>query len=128
MIHNCKTLFAFILLILLYDELLADEFYIDSPRNKGILRIEIDNDLIWGDDSNFTSGLSIQYHTTCYRGWNNAETLGLIKWVGNHFPTLNDNDSIVRNSHGIGQNMITPGDIESEIPQEGDLPYAGRKP
>ena len=63
--HNCKTLFAFILLILLGDELLADEFYIDSPRNKGILRTEIDNDLIWGDDSNFTSGLSIQYHTAC---------------------------------------------------------------
>jgi lipid A 3-O-deacylase len=124
-IQIIKTLFALILLILLCDDLLADEFYLDSPRNKGILRIEIDNDLVWGDDSNFTSGLSIQYHTACYRGWNNTETLGLIKWVGKHFPTLNDNDSIVRNSHGIGQNMITPGDTESEIPQEGDLPYAG---
>jgi hypothetical protein len=103
----------------------AEEFYLDSPRNKGILRIEIDNDIVWGDDSGFTNGWSIQYHTACYEGWNNAATLGLVRWVGKNFPSLDDNDSVVRNSHGIGQNMITPGDIEAEIPQEGDLPYAG---
>ena len=31
----------------------------------------------------------------------------------------------MRIGQGIGQNMITPGDITVEVPQEGDLPYAG---
>ncbi len=120
-----RILFTLLVLILLCSEVLADEFHLDSPRNKGILRIEIDNDIVWGDDSGFTNGWSIQYHTASYSGWNNTKSPDFIKWVGKHFPTLNDNDSVVRNGHGIGQNMITPGDTESEIPQEGDLPYAG---
>jgi hypothetical protein len=120
-----KVLLALILLILRCDTLFADEFYLDSPRNKGLLRIEIDNDLVWGADRGFTNGTSIQYHTVSYGGWDKAETLGLVKWIGKHFPTLDDSDSIVRNSHGIGQNIITPSDLEAEIPQEGDLPYAG---
>jgi lipid A 3-O-deacylase len=123
--QNNKSLLVLLLILLLCDELLAGEFYLDSPRNEGILRVEIDNDVVWGADSGFTNGWSIQYHTVSYREWDNAETLGFVKWVGKHFPTLDDKDSIVRNSHGIGQNMITPGDIEAEVPQEGDLPYAG---
>ena len=123
--QNNKSLLVLILILLLCDELLAGDFYLDSPRNEGILRVEIDNDVVWGSDSGFTNGWSIQYHTVSYREWDNAKTLGFVKWVGKHFPTLDDKDCIVRNSHGIGQNMITPGDIEAEIPQEGDLPYAG---
>lgn len=119
------ALLALILLNLMCDILFADEFYLDSPRNKGLLRIEIDNDLVWGDDSSFTNGTSIQYHTVGYGGWDKAETLGLVKWIGKHFPTLDDNDNIVRISHGIGQNIITPSDLEAKIPQKGDLPYAG---
>jgi len=107
------------------NSLFAGEFYLDSARNTGTLRFEINNDVVWDDDSGFTNGWSFQYHTVRYDAWDNADTLGLVKWVGKHFPTLDDNDSIVRNSHGIGQNMFTPGDIEAEIPQEGDLPYAG---
>jgi hypothetical protein len=108
-----------------FEVLKADAFYLDSQSNNGTLRFEIDNDVAWGDDSGFTNGWSIQYHTVRYAGWENAKTPGLIKSIGVHFPTLNDNESIVRNGHGIGQNMITPGDIESEHPLEGDLPYAG---
>ena len=48
-----------------------------------------------------------------------------VKWVGKKIPTLDDEDSIVRIGQGIGQNMITPGDLTAEEPQEGDVPYAG---
>jgi len=118
-------IFAMLSIMHLNNALFAEEFYLDSDRNTGTLRFEINNDFVWDDDSGFTNGWSLQYHTVRYDAWNNANTLGLVKWIGKHFPTLDDNDSIVRNSHGIGQNMFTPGDIEAEIPQEGDLPYAG---
>lgn len=103
----------------------AENFYLDSDRNKGTLRFELDNDMVWKKDSNFTNGWSLQYHTVRYKNWKEARLPRFIKWVGKHFPTLDNDDSIVRNSHGIGQNMITPGNLNAEVPQEGDLPYAG---
>ncbi len=105
--------------------LFAEDFYLDSERNTRTLRLEIDNDLIWGDDSGFSNGWSLQYHTVCRASWEELETVGLIKWVGNHFPTLDDDNAVVRLSHGIGQNIITPGDIRADVPPDGDLPYAG---
>ena len=103
----------------------AEDFYLDSPNNNGALRFEIDNDAAWKKDSNFSNGWSLQYHTVRYSSWEDAETPGIVKWVGKNFPTLDQKDAIVRIGHGIGQNMITPGDLSAEIPLEGDLPYAG---
>lgn len=105
--------------------LYAEDFHLDSPYNLGMLRIEFDNDVLLGKDSNFSNGWSIQYHTKRYDSWDDTEGGGFIKWVGNHVPTLESDDSIVRNTHGIGQNMMTPGNIDVKIPQDGDLPYAG---
>lgn len=113
------------LLISFNNVVFAENFYLDSDRNEGTLRFELDNDTVWNRDSNFTNGWSLQYHTVRYANWEESRVPGFVKWVGKHFPTLDNADSIVRNSHGIGQNMITPGDINAEFPQEGDLPYAG---
>lgn len=120
-----KVLFVALLMQFCNTALFAEEFYLDSPFNKGTLRYEIDNDAVWREDSNFSNGWSLQYHTVRYASWEETKAPGLIKWVGKHFPTLDDDDSIVRNGHGIGQNIFTPGDLKAEIPQEGDLPYAG---
>jgi lipid A 3-O-deacylase len=103
----------------------AEDFFLDSPKNSGTLRFEIDNDIIWSRDSNFTNGWSLQYHTKRYASWDETNAPGIVKWIGNRFPTLCDEDSIVRIGQGIGQNMITPGDLTVEVPQEGDVPYAG---
>lgn len=104
---------------------MADDLYLDSPLNQSTLRFEINNDVIWKKDSNFSNGWSLQYHTKRYAGWDDMRAPELLKWVGNHFPTLGDGDSLVRHGHVIGQNMFTPGDLSAEVPQEGDLPYAG---
>lgn len=104
---------------------LADDFNLDSPRNNGMWRFEIDNDAFLGADSNFSNGWSIQYHTLRYSTWEETDTFVWIKWVGQHFPTLGDEGSIVRFARGIGQNLITPDDITSPNPPAGDLPYAG---
>ncbi len=31
----------------------------------------------------------------------------------------------MRYGQGLGQNIVTPGDIQAEVPMEGDMPYAG---
>ena len=113
------------LLALFNSTLFAEDFNLDSPRNKSTLRFEIDNDAVWDKDSNFSNGWSLQYHTVRYASWEETNAPGFVKWVGKHFPTLDDDDSIVRYGQSLGQNMVTPGDLEAEIPQEGDLPYAG---
>src|SRR6056297_1271225 len=92
-------LFAMLFIMHMGNALFAEEFYLDSARNTGTLRFEINNDFVWDDDSGFTNGRSFQYHTVRYDTWDKADTLGLVQWVGKHFPTLDDNDSIVRNSH-----------------------------
>jgi lipid A 3-O-deacylase len=113
-------------LLLVVECLAGDEkFFLDSPTNKGAFRLEIDNDIIWNRDSNFTNGWSIQYHTVRYESWEETVAPEFCKWIGKHVPTLGDQDSIVRFGQGIGQIMITPEDITNPDPPVGDLPYAG---
>ena len=121
----CRILLITFLLGYFSTNVFAEEFYLDSPRNRGLLRFEINNDAVFDEDSGFSNGWSIQYHSIRYANWDETKAPGFVKWIGKHFPTLNDDDSIVRYGQGIGQNMITPGDLEAEVPQEGDLPYAG---
>ncbi|MBW1694314.1 MAG: lipid A deacylase LpxR family protein [Deltaproteobacteria bacterium] len=120
-----KFLLVFLSLVSFNHTSFAEDFFLDSPRNKGTLRFEIDNDAIWATDSNFSNGWSLQYHTVRYASWEETEAPGFVKWIGQHFPTLDDDDSIVRYGQGIGQNMITPEDIENPNPPVVDLPYAG---
>jgi hypothetical protein len=120
-----KFLLIAFLLVYFNSTLFAEDFYLDSPRNKGTLRLEVNNDAVFDEDSGFSNGWSIQYHSIRYASWEETKAPGFVKWVGEHFPTLDDDNSIVRYGQGIGQNMITPGDLDAEIPQPGDLPYAG---
>ncbi len=120
------TFFLMAFLLISFDSsLFAGDFNLDSPRNKGTWRFEVNNDAVFDKDSNFSNGWSLQYHTVRYASWEETEAPGFIKWVGKHFPTLHDDDSIVRYGQGIGQNMITPENLSLETPQGGDLPYAG---
>lgn len=118
-------LLSIIILIQMNAAAFSEDLHINSPRNKGTLRFEIDNDSIWNKDSNFSNGWSIQYHSVRYEKWEDTKMPWFIKWVGENFPTLGDEKNIVRNGQGIGQNMITPGDLTVEVPQDKDLPYAG---
>ena len=103
----------------------ADPFHLDSPRNRAFLRLELNNDLFFADDSQFSNGFSLQYHGVRYATWEASRAPDIVKWVGEHFPTLGDEDAVVGYGQGIGQNIVTPGDIEMEIPPPGDIPYAG---
>jgi lipid A 3-O-deacylase len=103
----------------------GSDFNLDSPRNSGMVRLEVDNDMFFQDDSQFSNGVSLQYHTIGYDTWEESTAPGFIKWVGENFPGLGDDDTMVRYGQGIGQNIVTPADLEAEEPLEGDIPYAG---
>ena len=103
----------------------ADAFHLDSAFNKGTLRLEIDNDYVWDRNSHFTNAWSIEYYSAGYARWDDARAPAPVKWVGNHFPTLGDDDAMARFGNGIGQNLYTPRDLEAQSVPEGDLPYAG---
>ena len=94
-----------ILLLAVKSDAGDDRFNLDSHFNKGTLRLEIDNDVIWNMDDNFTNGWSIQYHTVRYDTWDEAIAPTLCKWIGKHFPTLGDQESIVRFGQGIRQTI-----------------------
>ena len=64
-----RMLMVGFLLMVTASPLFAEDFYLDSPYNKGTLRFEIDNDAIWDSDSNFSNGWSLQYHTKRYDTW-----------------------------------------------------------
>ncbi|WP_419657199.1 conserved uncharacterized protein, DUF2219 [Desulfosarcina variabilis str. Montpellier] len=125
MVKILQSLFAGFLFLLAYRMLFAGDFNINSIYNKATLRFEIDNDAVWKKDSDFTNGWSLQYHSVRYASWEETGAPGWLTWMGRHFPGLGDDNSIVGYSHGIGQNMITPGDLTNSEPLEGDLPYAG---
>lgn len=103
----------------------ADSLNLDSPRNSKMWRFEIDNDAVLDSDSNFSNGWSLQYHTKRYASWEESNAFNWVKWVGQKVPLLEAEGSIVRYSQAIGQNLITPEDIENPNPDPADLPYAG---
>ncbi len=102
----------------------AERFHLASSYNTGIWRFEINNDIMFNSDSNFTNGWSLQYHTRGYASWEETQAYGAFKWVGQNLPTLNAEGSMVRYGQAVGQNLVTPGDITNPNPPAGDLPYA----
>ena len=78
------------LIVIAHDAASSQDFHLDSPRNNGLLRFEINNDAIWDRDSNFSNGWSIQYHTVRYDNWERSRAPEIFKWVGHHFPTLDN--------------------------------------
>lgn len=120
-----SVLLAVIMLSFFNTNILADEFNLNSQRNTGLWRFELDNDFFMHKDSNFSNGWSLQHHSMRYATWDESEAFSWTKWIGKNFPTLGDEGSIVRYARGIGQNIITPGDISNPNPPPGDLPYAG---
>jgi len=78
---NHVLLVSVLLNFLAAPALFGQDFNLDSFYNKGVLRFEMENDFIYSTDSNFTNGVSLQYHTKRYAGWEESRSPGFIKWV-----------------------------------------------
>ena len=86
-------------------------------------RVEIGNDAFLKEDSNFTSGLSIQFFDDLKAA--DGENFGSgnafnwpLRWVNG-----NRKSGWIREGYAVGQLLVTPGDLQAETWEEGELPY-----
>lgn len=85
-----------------------------------------ENDLYTGSDRDYTNGIKMSWISpdlTSYR-----DSPALPSWSHRLVETLPfmDGPDLLRTvSFSLGQNIYTPEDIEAEIPDENDRPYAG---
>lgn len=122
---SIRVYFLTFLFVLCDHVSLATIKLLDQEINTSILCIEIENDAVWEKDSGYTGGWSVQYHTQLFARWNDSKAPQAIRWIGNKLLAQGNDDSVLRYSHGIGQNIIAPGNLATSKPQKGDLPYAG---
>lgn len=95
----------------------------DQPKriwedDHGVYSLSGENDIIAGDDNNYTSGVRFSYFSpeTDIPGWleNTADFLPFFAENGHK-----------RWGFAVGQSMFTPNDISIPTPQPDDQPYAG---
>jgi len=95
-------------------------------REAAIYRFELDNDVIFDSDNQYSNGWSFQVHTPVADNWHSMEgPADFLKEIGAWIPSLNAEDLKYRMSLSIGQIMQTPDDLtESDLITD-DVPYAG---
>lgn len=95
----------------------------DSERplrepERGILVLEHENDLVAGNDRNYTSGVRVSWITP------SARVPDLLRHAGERIPLFPARGDI-KASWSVGQNMYTPRNIEAAVPDPDQRPYAG---
>ncbi len=92
-----------------------------SLANSGQWHLQLDNDIIFGDDGNYTNGMILSWESTPNRSA--IELPPPLKWQSNF--TFHQDDAELAWGLKLIQQMWTPGEIEIETPQSTDRPYAG---
>lgn len=90
-----------------------------APRNAGVWSLTSENDLFGGTDRNYSNGLRLERVRPA-----NEITPGL-KWVADRIPVLDLKRTELRQGFALSHTIFTPEDIEAEIPDPTDRPYAG---
>ncbi|MGH8650198.1 MAG: lipid A deacylase LpxR family protein, partial [Burkholderiales bacterium] len=85
----------------------------EPPR--GVLSLQIDNDLFAGSDQNYTSGIRIAYAAPMAPSHPLESTARALPFLGGP----------LRVSYSLGQQLYTPRDISASQPILTDEPYAG---
>ena len=89
----------------------------DAPRN-GVWNLLVENDLFYGSDRNYTSGVALAWVASPKPAPDWAVGIARsLPW----FPELGE----IRHGYIVGQNMYTPADISLADPPLDDRPYAG---
>ncbi|WP_179025159.1 lipid A deacylase LpxR family protein [Shewanella sp. Scap07] len=92
-----------------------------APAQAGQWHLQLDNDIIYGDDGNYTNGMvlgwsaNLQQDLTAAPRWFQWQNKAMF------------NQDVTHQNWGITltQQMWTPGEIELDTPQPYDRPYAG---
>ena len=91
----------------------------EAPKGAAaVYSITMENDLFGGTDRNYSNGLRIE------RTAPEEATLGILKSTARLLPGVSV-DNQVRQSIALSHAIFTPEDIEAEIPDPEDRPYAG---
>lgn len=95
-------------------------------RDAGMFRFELDNDIFFGSDNQFSNGWNFRIHSPVYNSWEQAKDSP--KWVrtfGNRFPSLLGDKLYYRTGFSVGQVINTPSNILTNELVENDVPYVG---
>ena len=85
---------------------------------RGVWTLLVENDLVYGSDRNYTSGVGLAWVASPKPPPDWAERLArTVPW----FPEIGE----IRHGYVLGQNMYTPRDISLPDPPLDDRPYAG---
>lgn len=89
-------------------------------------RFEFDNDIFFKSDNNFSSGLSLQWHSAAASGWEAVlDVPKFVRHLGKRIPTLTGKGLVYRASLAIGHVIQTPDDLSRRDLIKEDVPYAG---
>ena len=95
-------------------------------REAAKYRFEMNNDVLFDSDNQFSNGWSFQIHTPVADSWGSVEGPSkFAKKIGAWLPTLTADGHNYRASLSIGQILQTPDDIENPNLITDDVPYAG---
>jgi hypothetical protein len=88
--------------------------------------VQYENDVIEGNDDNYTSGLRINWVSPDLAGGEAAGGFRGFLWQAAALIPFSGGDSVRRSaSLSLGQNIYTPWNIWAEVPPANDRPYCG---
>ncbi|HWA26831.1 MAG TPA: lipid A deacylase LpxR family protein [Lacunisphaera sp.] len=94
----------------------------DVSRKTGTLTFYLENDWFGGTDRHYTNGFKIAWLSADLEGWRQQ---GWRKAFAESLPFVNRPDGQKNFGIAFGQNMYTPQDQDTFVPDPNDRPYAG---
>lgn len=92
----------------------------DFGLQKGeVISLIVENDLFGGADRNYSNGVRLEYHSAA------DEVPDLLKTLTDAAPFIDIDQTELRTNFGLAHAIFTPEDIEADIPDPTDRPYAG---
>ncbi len=88
-------------------------------RTPAVISLITENDLFGGTDRNYTNGLRAERYSGAKRA------PGILRSASIIFPFIDVDQYEIRQGYGLAHAIYTPEDIEAEIPDPTDQPYAG---
>jgi lipid A 3-O-deacylase len=94
----------------------------DTSRQAGTFTVYIENDWFGGTDRHYTNGFKAAWFSADLAGWYQQ---GWRKALAESLPFVNREGGQKNFGVALGQNMYTPQDQDSSVPDPTDRPYAG---
>lgn len=95
---------------------------VERARDTGVFTIYFENDYFGGTDQNYTNGAKLSWMTGDLSSWGQA---GWRRSVLEILPFVNRPGTQKNFGFSIGQNIYTPSDTDTTVPDPTDRPYAG---